>query len=107
MKTETKHSPLPWGYDLGHTIAEVDGDEWGESIVQLPAGTHDRRPTAREKANAALIVRAVNHHESLVSALADLRNAGRAAGFSGLSPDSWLRIALEKAERALANMETP
>lgn len=28
----------PWGYDLNHTVAVVDGDEWGETIIQIPRG---------------------------------------------------------------------
>jgi outer membrane protein TolC len=99
MKTETKHTPIPWTARGPHVYAS---DE-----AELVAQMHNWQGEIEQEANAALIVRAVNNHESLASALADLRNAGRAAGFSGLSPDSWLRIALEKAERALANMETP
>lgn len=56
--SDAKHVPGPWGYDMNHTIATFDDEDWGKSIAQLPVGSHGRPPTVEEQANARLIAAA-------------------------------------------------
>lgn len=58
FKTLTESvTPGPWGYDLNHTVGRHEEGEWEESVCQLPVGTHQRRPTAQEKADMLFIAR--------------------------------------------------
>lgn len=55
-----KSTPGPWRYDLNHTVAVVDGEEWGVTICQVPGESGiGRGPVSEEdKANARLIAAA-------------------------------------------------
>lgn len=100
MKTE--HTPLPWGYDLNHTIGHHENGEWLESVVQLPVGTHKRRPTAQEKADCLFIVRACNNHDALVAALSVITLDDRIVGWLSNNDPK----ALEQARSALKKLNT-
>ncbi len=58
--SESKHTPLPWMADGGEVRAESGN---GRTVALLYSITNE------DEANAALIVRAVNSHDDLVSAL--------------------------------------
>lgn len=60
----TAHSPLPWKNGFLVTGSAIWSDE-DKHVVSLS----DAVPTEREKADAALIVRAVNAHDALLEAL--------------------------------------
>ncbi len=65
-----EHSPLPWRLDVYSPRWIATGDVLGQgTIVQTMLGCADK-DTA--KANAALIVRAVNAYQPLVEALRDV-----------------------------------
>lgn len=98
----TQHTPLPWGYDLNHTIGRHENGEWEESVVQLPVGTHKRRPTAQEKADCLFIVRACNNHERLVDALKLAREAVTQAVRDGGSSFMGHAFVLDRINHALA-----
>lgn len=63
--TDTKHTPTPWGIS-GNLL--VSGDRHVQN--NRVGATFNYRGNA--KANAAFIVRAVNAHEALVAALAEV-----------------------------------
>ena len=74
-----KHTPTPWyawlpkGVSAGcRTIRTVEGRTHGGYSGTEVACTVGRMDDDVDKANAALIVRAVNHHEELVEALKEL-----------------------------------
>jgi hypothetical protein len=69
MTQTAKHSPTPWqDNDAGLIYGQVAGDNDEAPFV---CDVCDNQPgyTEREKANAALIVRAVNSHPDLLEAL--------------------------------------
>ncbi len=58
-KTEVTHTPTPWRLQTNGGIADIlEGDKWVAGGVEIN--------------RAARIVRAVNSHETLLSALKDL-----------------------------------
>jgi hypothetical protein len=76
QETEKKHSPLPWrlleskvpGYE--RYISVVHGEETNLSICQLSgAGSLNPKVLEEVRANADLIIRAVNSHDALIEAL--------------------------------------
>ncbi len=119
LKTETRfnassrHSPLPWTALSGESVTiGIPGQgalaTMGEQDRQ--GGLHLSREIA--EANAALIVRAVNHAGKLAEALRDLsrlvhqNNALQHAGL-GVSPEAWSEMyqATNDARAALAAYE--
>lgn len=55
---------IEWGYDLNHTIAEMDGEEWGLTVCQIPGsgGIGKGRVMPEDAAHARLIVAACNSY---------------------------------------------
>lgn len=90
---EPDHTPPPWRVTRnGSIIAGDDSDPVG-------VAEGSRYGTKEAEANAALIVRAVNHHDKLVSALRGLLDTTEMLG-----PPS-LRAARDQAFHALAAIE--
>lgn len=97
MSTEKKHTPLPWNWNqVYRDVIEISGPHCAASI------SFDVRDTEECKANAELIVRAVNSHAALVAALQTLINLheGIDHGGNGIEPSDWdqARAALALAE---------
>lgn len=73
MASETKHTPTPW------RAAQTRASEviWADSIIAIlwdGSGTIGcAAATETDRANAALIVRAVNAHDALVRALRETK----------------------------------
>jgi acetolactate synthase small subunit len=63
---KTKHTPAPWAMRETPSGKAKIVNDMGFSIANTTAG-----PYEEQRANAAFIVRAVNSHEQMVSALAD------------------------------------
>lgn len=66
--TEAKHTELPWTTTFGRRHWQIRG---GEMVI---ADTVHGNPDL-QKANAALIVKAVNNHQALVDALTIIANS--------------------------------
>ena len=96
MKTENtlNHSPLPWIAAPGYSMILADvQDDCGEPAAQI----YDVESGSKQ-ANAEFIVRAVNNHDALVSALGHLYMV--AAEFYGASgDDTAMREARELLEK--------
>jgi hypothetical protein len=74
--SEDKHSPLPWS--VGAVTAQdnrIRIFEIGDAHILPPEGNVGPIALAAGKTNAEFIVRAVNHHDELVSALEKLCDA--------------------------------
>jgi hypothetical protein len=75
MTQTAKHSPTPWqDNDAGLIYGQVSGDH-DEAPFVCDVCENQPDYSKREKANAALIVRAVNSHKQLVRACRLLVNA--------------------------------
>lgn len=69
---EPKHSPLPWSFDGDwNRIPTIFAADGRTMVATVEKGTcsHDARPSPERKANAELIVRAVNSHADMLAAL--------------------------------------
>jgi len=89
----TNHSPLPWSqgmrpFGTAEALAVADHDD--TVIAHIYTGSSS---TGSGKANAALIVRAVNSHEALISALKRISNGNDVARMA-----EWANDALALAE---------
>ena len=64
---KAKHTPTPWktGKSYPRRITTLHGVMIANAILAT-SGKNPGKPEAEAEANAALIVRAVNHHEALV-----------------------------------------
>ena len=72
MTQTAKHSPTPWeDNDAGLIYGQVAGDD-DEAPFVCDVCENQPDYSVREKANAALIVRAVNNYESLRAAIGKL-----------------------------------
>lgn len=67
----TKHTPTPWEVNPRHKliVQVIDDEEYGRTIAECGYGSS---LDADHEANAAFIVKAVNCHDDLVSALQNL-----------------------------------
>ena len=80
MNKQAKHSPLPWDWHThpnGRNSKRRDGDDRqmrflvasdGQGFAHTVGLEHDT-----DEANAAFIVRAVNHHDELVALLEEIK----------------------------------
>lgn len=95
MTQETKHTPTPW-------YVKNYGTHWNNPDIEDIAvcyGDDDEHicDTVYEEADAAFIVRAVNSHEDLISALQEIHD-----GISSCMGDPAFFEIKEKAAEALA-----
>ncbi len=67
--TENQHTPTPWHVDNSGIVV---GSRAPNGSTDLIADLHTSAMPAEARANAALIVRAVNNHQALVEALTKL-----------------------------------
>ena len=66
---ETKHSPLPWIYEVFPAGTTIWTDEKGRSREICKVTPRGEMRDSEGEANAAFIVRAVNSHDDLLNAL--------------------------------------
>lgn len=74
METDTRHTPTPWEYIPWGQVIEIrqkpaEGSEGGIAMLNANGNSNAGIPSRRDRANAELIVQAVNNHEALVEAL--------------------------------------
>lgn len=89
MKTETKtapHTPTPWHLDSYGKIMPSNPRDGLDSIAINATSSMSHEATA----NAALIVRAVNAHEKLLSALATMIDGYRTLASTVDEKEVWL-----------------
>jgi hypothetical protein len=101
--SDTNHTPTPWA--LSDRFREDIVDREGELLAS--AYSMDIGGDHAAAANAAFIVRAVNSHEQLVAALAEIKSWTDAAltfGFSDHQRDT-VRDVLVRATEALKAVE--
>jgi hypothetical protein len=67
---QIEHTPTPWVVAYGMIYQQIGNGAVGPGIAKMDRDEEMTMPTERD-ANAELIVRAVNSHEALVSALDD------------------------------------
>jgi len=77
VETEKMHSPTPWGLVLGMypTPAIIRSKESCDGPVRIAEVFHSASYAAN--ANARLIIRAVNSHEALVTAITNISRINR------------------------------
>lgn len=66
------HSPLPWYQGRDPRIVDATGEPVGEVYAR------EGDPPRKWSANAALIVRAVNHFDALMALVSDIANNDQA-----------------------------
>ncbi len=71
MTRDTKHTPLPWRLEPNGPCFNIKSPDRVEHFAILVGMGHNN--PGEFKANANLIVRAVNAHDDLVAALSDLK----------------------------------
>lgn len=74
-----KHTPPPWKADKGRTVMHITGQRYGVCQISTTGFKGDtpaerKEYAERAEANAALIVRAVNSHDEILSALKDAQS---------------------------------
>lgn len=96
------HTPTPWHVVNGNQIKDelmpFDRDERDTVLI---ATTGPRAESELAKSNAAFIVRAVNSHEQLVTALRDLFDSYKRLADSG-DCGNWSVEDLDEGKAALA-----
>lgn len=78
-KSEVKHTPTPWKYDLGRGAnprfhIQTEAGYQIASTTELARHSQAKEENEAREANATFIVRAVNSHEAFLKAL---RTAGK------------------------------
>ncbi len=71
--SNTKHTPLPWKTFIRGRVIEVKPKPFGLPIVGWTGFDESDVPIETHKANARLIVRAVNAHNDLLAACKEAR----------------------------------
>lgn len=92
-------TPTPWDFDDLYVISEdgmTKGDGSGWIVAKISPHNGDGAGET-DRANAELIVRAVNAHEALLTAAKKADEAFRREGYSGPERDG-LRAAISLAE---------
>jgi len=99
-----KHSPLPWqGNDAGLIYGQVSGDDDAAPVV-CDVCDSPLEYTEQEKANAELIIHAVNSHQNLLETLK--RAALLAECLWQLQGNDDARKIAERARAVIAAAET-
>lgn len=99
---DAKHTPTPWEisrskYKGQEHLGLRNVDSLTEAVWRVDSGA-GLNP-ARDEANAAFIVRAVNAHDELVEALSDIvHSVGGDTGFARQQRMKKARAAIAKAE---------
>lgn len=91
-------TPLPWDYIVGKTLIHIETRHDNAAGAGMPICSLPKR----DEANAAFIVRAVNSHEALVSALEDAIATAEGLSSQQAMHDDWYLPVLEKCKSALA-----
>lgn len=123
--SETKHTPGPWkavartNFDSGLTYVSVQPETSdfatmrpllmanGEHHICRMSHTAARHAIDMHQANAAFIVRAVNCHDDMLSALKDFFAAGEdVVRAGGGAPTKWNYPALQDAWQAARDLIT-
>lgn len=72
IKQKVEHTPTPWKTD-GYIINANSLNEFGNFVIlSMPHRDENIKAVKENEANAAFIVKAVNSHYELVSALKDM-----------------------------------
>lgn len=98
-KQQTRHTPAPWVVDeVSDGVCYVVAKD-----IALVATLDPSDDDAPARANAELIVKAVNAHERLVGAIKD--EAARQAYAAGLGVSEWEAFLWPSARAALAEVQ--
>lgn len=95
---DSKHTPTPWKVDTSNLIYPRAISTVYGSIPILRWNSFSKPQSTEAIANAELIVRAVNHHRSLMNAVEELINAHEAV--TGGSPSLAYAIRLLELAKA-------